>query len=180
MAKIIFVTGGAQSGKARWAVSYLGALDNVMYMCAYDQLKKTIAERIEYHCNKNRIEWDIRNNARNLKELMKGHKFAILDNLGEYTNRLISEKCENLADISEKLKKEIEIQITEEITELIWETKEINGTLLLLSIEIGLCPIPSDPAQEAYRQILGNINQRIANQASDVYLLISGIPSKLK
>jgi len=52
--------------------------------------------------------------------------------------------------------------------------------LLILSVEIGMSHIPGSKAQEVYREILGNINQRIANQASEVYLIISGIPAKIK
>jgi adenosylcobinamide kinase/adenosylcobinamide-phosphate guanylyltransferase len=180
MAKIIFVTGGAQSGKARWAVNALGAMDNVMYMCAYDSLKDTIADRIEFHCKKNGVNWDIQPGAKNLNELVKGHKFAILDNLGEYTNQAIKEKCDDLGKISTELRKEIEKQVADEITELIWEVKEIDGMLVILSVEMGLGHVPADPAQENYRKMLGNVNQRIAHQASEVYLLISGIATKIK
>ncbi|MCL2577334.1 MAG: bifunctional adenosylcobinamide kinase/adenosylcobinamide-phosphate guanylyltransferase [Defluviitaleaceae bacterium] len=180
MAKIIYVTGGAQSGKARWAVNYLGAMDNVMYMCAYDSLKKTIEGRIDFHCKKNGVNWVVQSDAKNLNQLVKGHKFAVLDNLGEYTNRAIKEKCDDLANITIELRKEIEKQVSDEITELIWEVKEIDGTLVILSVEIGLSHVPGDRAQENYRNILGNINQRIAHQAHEVYLVISGIPSKIK
>ena len=180
MAKIIFVTGGAQSGKARWAVNYFGVLDNVMYMCAYDSLKKTIEERINFHCKKNSISWAVQPDAKNLSQLVKGHKFSILDNVGEYTNRAIREKCDDLANISNELRNEITKQVADELTDLIWEVKEIDGTLLILSVEIGMSHIPGNLAQENYREILGNINQRIAHQAHEVYLIISGIPSKIK
>jgi adenosyl cobinamide kinase/adenosyl cobinamide phosphate guanylyltransferase len=103
-----------------------------------------------------------------------------LDNLGEYTNRAIKEKCSDLGNIAPELRKEIEKQVAAEITELIWEVKEINGTLLILSVELGFCPVPSDPDQRVYRKMIGNINQRIANQCSEVYLMVSGIASKIK
>lgn len=180
MAKIIYVTGGAQSGKARWAVNYMGSLDNVIYMCAFGRIRQSIESRIRFHCEKNGINWDIQADSRNLSELVRGHKFAILDNLAEFTERAIREKCDNLADISQEQRREIENQVSDEIAELIWEVKEINGTLLILSIEMGLSPTPSDPSQEIFRKILGNINQRIASKATEVYLLVSGIPSKIK
>jgi len=180
MAKIIFVTGGAQSGKARWAIDYLGLLDDVMYMCIYDNLESDIANRIAFNCEKHGISWNIKENAQNLEELVKGHKFAVLDNLGEYTNRAIREKCSDLGNIDPALRKEIEKQVAEEIVELIWEVKEIDGTLLILSVELGFCPVPYEPEQKVYRKMMGNINQRIANQCSEVYLMVSGIASKNK
>ncbi|MCL1866960.1 MAG: bifunctional adenosylcobinamide kinase/adenosylcobinamide-phosphate guanylyltransferase, partial [Oscillospiraceae bacterium] len=67
-----------------------------------------------------------------------------------------------------------------EITELIWQVKEINGVLLIISLELGLCPVPCEPDKRVYRKMMGNINQRIAGQASEVYLMVSGIASKIK
>jgi adenosylcobinamide kinase/adenosylcobinamide-phosphate guanylyltransferase len=180
MAKIIFVTGGAQSGKARWAIDYLGLLDDVMYMCVYDTLESDILNRIKFNGDKHGISWNIQEGAKNLNELVKGHKFAVLDNLGEYTNRAIKAKCDDLGNIAPELRKEIEKQVADEIIELIWEVKEIDGTLLILSVELGFCPVPSVPEQRVYRKMMGNINQRIANQCSEVYLMVSGIASKIK
>jgi adenosylcobinamide kinase/adenosylcobinamide-phosphate guanylyltransferase len=180
MAKIIFVTGGAQSGKARWAIDYLGLLDDVMYMCVYDSLENDIANRVKFNCEKHGINWNIKEGAKNLNELVKGHKFSVLDNLGEYTNRAIKEKCSDLGSIAPELRKEIEKQVADEITELIWEVKEIDGTLLILSVELGFCPVPYEAEQKVYRKMMGNINQRIANQCSEVYLMVSGIASKIR
>jgi len=180
MAKIIFLTGGAQSGKARWAIDYLGLLDDVMYMCIYGDLEEAVLNRIKFNNDKHGISWNIKENATELNELMKGHKFAILDNLGEYTNRAIKAKCDDLGTIAPELRKEIEKQVADEITELIWEVKEVDGTLLILSVELGFCPVPYEPAQKVYRKMMGNINQRVANQCSEVYLMVSGIASKIK
>jgi adenosylcobinamide kinase/adenosylcobinamide-phosphate guanylyltransferase len=112
--------------------------------------------------------------------LVKGHKFSVLDNLGEYTNRFIREKYGDLANVTVEQSNEVIKSVSDDITELIWEVKEIDGTLIILTVEIGLSHVPGDAAQETYRRILGNINQRIAHQAHEVYLVISGIPSKIK
>jgi adenosylcobinamide kinase/adenosylcobinamide-phosphate guanylyltransferase len=180
MAKIIFVTGGVQSGKARWAANYLSALDNVAYMCVYDTLDKDVSDRIAFNCNKLDISWDILCGADNFDQLVKGHKFAILDNLGEYTNRVAKEKGFNLSDITLEQRAEVEKEVVDALIALIWEVKEIDGILVILSVELGFCPNPEGAEQRAFRRILGNINQRIANQSSEVYLMVSGIPMKVK
>jgi adenosylcobinamide kinase/adenosylcobinamide-phosphate guanylyltransferase len=183
MGKVIFITGGVQSGKARWAVNYFGSLDDVMYMCAYPQLEKDIADRIEFNCKKQEINWNIQIDAENLDDLVRGHKFAVLDNLAQYTNKIIRRTIGedgDLGSITPEQRKEVEKQVIDDVVELIWEVKEIGGTLLLLSLELGLCPIPSDPAQKVYRKMMGTINQRIAAQATEMYLLVSGVPCKIK
>ncbi|MCL1844685.1 MAG: bifunctional adenosylcobinamide kinase/adenosylcobinamide-phosphate guanylyltransferase [Defluviitaleaceae bacterium] len=180
MAKIIFITGGVHSGKARWAVNYFGAMDYVMYMSVYDEMDKETADRIEFNCDKYGISWDIRTGVSSLNELFKGHKFAILDNLSEYVNRVIAQKALNLANLSRDERMEIEKEIIEEVIELIWEVKEVNGILLILSAELGFSTVPCEPEQAMYRKILGTVNQRLANQATEVYLLVSGIHMKIK
>jgi adenosylcobinamide kinase/adenosylcobinamide-phosphate guanylyltransferase len=180
MAKIIFITGGAQSGKARWAANYLGHCDDVMYMCAYENLEKDIADRIAFNCDKNGINWNIQEGVHNPSEMVKGHKFSILDNLPEYTNRIINSRCSDLGTITPEERTEIENMVINEVIELIWEVKEIDGTLLILSVELGFCPYPADDGQKVFRKMMGSINQRIANQASEAYLLVSGIHTKLK
>jgi len=180
MAKIIYITGGAQSGKAHWAVNYFGLCDDVMYMCVYDTLEDDIKNRIMFNCEKNGINWNIQTGVSDVITLAKNQKFVILDNLAEYTNRVINSKCDNLGEIPREDRKAIEKYVVDEIIELIWEVKETNGTLLLISAEFGFCPIPTEPDQRVFRKIMSNINQRIANQASEVYLSVSGIHTKIK
>ena len=47
MSKTILITGGAASGKSRWAVSYLAACDYVLYLRTADEVDKDTLGRIE-------------------------------------------------------------------------------------------------------------------------------------
>ena len=60
MSKTILVTGGAASGKSRWAVSYLAACDYVLYLRTADEVDKDTLGRIEYSNKHNFVEWDIK------------------------------------------------------------------------------------------------------------------------
>ncbi|MCL2634244.1 MAG: bifunctional adenosylcobinamide kinase/adenosylcobinamide-phosphate guanylyltransferase [Oscillospiraceae bacterium] len=180
MAKIAFITGGASSGKSRWAVNCFESCDDVMYMYIADDLDKEIAGRIEYNCKNRGIEWVIKTGADNLVELVEGHKFSILDNLGAYVNRRINEKCPDISTMTEESRREIEQYIIDEIIKLIDSIKDMNGNLLIISTELNYCPIPKDLDQRWFREIMGNINQRIANMCTEVYLAASGIVFKIK
>ncbi len=64
--------------------------------------------------------------------------------------------------------------------DLIDRVKEIEGTLLILSLETGFSVCPEKQEQVMFREILGNVNQRIANMCTDVYMSASGIQFKIK
>ena len=180
MAKIIFITGGAASGKTRWAVSHFESCDDVMYMCVADELESDTKSRIEYNCNKLGIEWNIVTKAEKLSELLEGRKFSILDSLGAYVDRAVKRACPDMSNMNEELRHTIEKQVINEIEEAIDCVKEMNGNLIIITIEQGFCPIPTDEAQKWFRKIIGDINQRIANQSTEVYLSASGIQFRIK
>jgi adenosylcobinamide kinase/adenosylcobinamide-phosphate guanylyltransferase len=180
MAKIIFITGGAASGKTRWAINYFKSCDNVMYMCVDDAPDAENMGRIEYTCKRNDIEWEIKTNAVNMHELVKGYKFSILDNVGAYVNKIIQENCADLNDITDDVRLAVEQKAIDDFTAIIDEINDMNGNIVIISTEIGFCPIPNDDAQRLYRTILGHVNQRIANMCNEVYLSVSGIQFNIK
>lgn len=60
------------------------------------------------------------------------------------------------------------------------DTLGVNKTLLVVSNEVGLGIVPMHPLSRTYRDILGRINQRLAQRAERVYLLIAGLAVDLK
>ena len=107
MSKIQFITGGAASGKTRWAITYYQACDNVLYLCMNKELDKEIADRIEYNSKKNGIEWTIIKDVQNPAEHIDRNKFTIFDGLGAYVSREMYAACPNPEEMTEEQKKEI-------------------------------------------------------------------------
>jgi adenosylcobinamide kinase/adenosylcobinamide-phosphate guanylyltransferase len=52
--------------------------------------------------------------------------------------------------------------------------------MLVVSNEVGLGVVPPYELGRAYRDILGRANQVLAHHANEVYLLVAGIPMKVK
>ncbi|MDR0198041.1 MAG: bifunctional adenosylcobinamide kinase/adenosylcobinamide-phosphate guanylyltransferase [Oscillospiraceae bacterium] len=179
MAKIAFITGGT-GGKARWAITNYAPFDNVLYMVISDELDEDTAKRVNYSCEKHNIEWDIRLSADNLAEMAEGRKFSILDNLGAFVSRIAANKCPNPDDMDNNVRREIEKKAIEEIEELMETVKASSGNLTIISTELGFCPVPREKEQRWFREILGNVNQRIANLCNEVYLSTSGVTFKIK
>lgn len=181
MSKTILITGGAASGKSRWAVSYLAACDYVLYLRTADAVDKDTMNRIEYSNKQNYVEWDIRTGiTENPAEQITDHKFVIFDNLAAYTSQVISQMCPDVSEIDELTKKAIERKVIDDVTEMYDKIMVIDGNMITITLETGFSVTPEDRAQAVFREILGNINQRIANMSNEVYLSASGIQFQIK
>ncbi len=181
MAKTMLITGGAASGKSRWAVSYFSACDYVLYLCVTDAVDNDTMHRIEYGNKQNFVEWDIKTNAdNNLAEYVTDHKFVILDNLAAYASKIINKMCPNPDDMTIELKKDIEKKIIDDISEIYDQVMVIDGSMIVITLETGFSVLPGNREQQNFREILGTVNQRIANMSNEVYLSASGIQFKIK
>jgi adenosylcobinamide kinase/adenosylcobinamide-phosphate guanylyltransferase len=54
----------------------------------------------------------------------------------------------------------------------------LNG--VLITNEIGMGIVPENPMARAFRDIAGRVNQALAALSDEVWLLVSGIPVKIK
>ena len=181
MSKTILITGGASSGKSRWATTYLAACDYVLYLCAADMVNADTLKRIEYDNKKNSVEWDIKPGiAENPAENFTDHKFVIFDSLASYTSEIIKKMCPDLSKITHDKKKEIEKRIVEDVTNMFYSIMAIDGTKVIITLETGFSITPDNHDQAVFRKILGVVNQRIANMCNEVYLSASGIQFKIK
>ena len=66
------------------------------------------------------------------------------------------------------------------IEELCAELRHTSCAVVLVSNEVGSGVVPAYPLGRRYRDLLGEINQRIARVADDVVLMVAGLPLALK
>jgi adenosylcobinamide kinase/adenosylcobinamide-phosphate guanylyltransferase len=83
-----------------------------------------------------------------------------------------------VANLLEKKGRRLEVTIDREIEGLLG-LREL-GHLLLVSNEVGMGLVPPFPSGRRYRDLLGEIHQRVAQEADEVYLVVAGIPLPLK
>ncbi|HEY6408992.1 MAG TPA: bifunctional adenosylcobinamide kinase/adenosylcobinamide-phosphate guanylyltransferase, partial [Ktedonobacteraceae bacterium] len=55
-----------------------------------------------------------------------------------------------------------------------------NKTLIVVTNEVGLGIVPAYPLGRIYRDTLGYVNQRLAQAADRVYLMVAGIAVDIK
>lgn len=181
MSKTILVTGGAASGKSRWAASYLAACDYVLYLSVADEVDKDTMGRIEYGNKHNFVEWDIKTGAKSAPaEFITDHKFVIFDGLAAYASEVMKEMCSDISSMDEETQKAVEKKIIADVSDMYDKIMVIDGTMITITLETGFSVTPENKEQAVFREILGNVNQRIANMSNEVYLSASGIQFKIK
>jgi len=180
MSKSILITGGASSGKSRWAATYFAACDYVLYIKAGGTMSKDTRDRIAYSNKQHEVEWDILpTEERCPSKVIGDHKFVIFDSLGSFTREIMSDICPDPAKLDEQCKKEIERRVISEVTDMREIMEEKDGCIVVITIETGFSAAFGD-MEQAFGEILGRVNQRIANTSDDVYFSASGIQFKIK
>ncbi|MBQ4096412.1 MAG: bifunctional adenosylcobinamide kinase/adenosylcobinamide-phosphate guanylyltransferase [Oscillospiraceae bacterium] len=181
MSTITVVTGGAASGKTRWAINYFATCDNVLYIHTGKTLSEDIRRRIEFNNAKNEIMWDILDDVDNPCELIKDHKFFIFDGIVSYTKKIMSKEIgDDVSSVTYEQKKSLEAKIIADVQGMMHDVEKLKGDMVIITVETGFSVSPTDPYQALLREIVGTVNQRIANIAHEVYLSTSGIQFKIK
>jgi adenosylcobinamide kinase/adenosylcobinamide-phosphate guanylyltransferase len=173
---IILITGGARSGKSEFAQKLAAGLGKSVLFCATAQpLDMEMQARIEMHRKSRPAGWDTLelpiNIAAGLKRIRRKYDTVIIDCVTMLVaNRLNEEMSEETAHH----------EVLSEIEPLIKHMRTQKKHFILVTNEVGLGIVPDNKLARLYRDLLGKVNQKLANCAHEVYLLTAGIPCKIK
>ena len=194
---IIFVTGGAKSGKSKFAEELIlslndGKQENV-YLATSLVFDEEMKEKVRLHKERRKNYWGTvetyKNFENNLNKYFPETKNGIKNNMlvdcltNMITNIIFEEKDvdwdnfdkKSYVKIVEKLNKNVE----NSVNELLNITSQFENTIIV-SNELGLGLVPSYPLGRYFREIAGKMNQAVAKRADEVYFVVSGIPMKIK
>lgn len=71
-------------------------------------------------------------------------------------------------------------ELENQVAELVEEIPLFSFHFLVISNEVGLGLLPDTPAERAYRDLLGLVNQRLAAACKEVVFMTAGLPLKIK
>lgn len=180
MARTILVTGGARSGKSRFAESLYADAPDVVYIATCEPSDEEMRERIELHRQTRPANWKTFEGSTELSRAVSTQKNYLLDCLGVLCSNVMFELSKDDEKISLERQHEIELRVMQEIQELTRKVQDIQATLIIVSNEVGLSIVPEHHVSRVYRDILGRINQAVAALCDEVYLVVCGIPMKIK
>ncbi len=167
MNKLIFVTGGARSGKSTFALERAEALggDRVSFVATAEALDDEMQTRIDHHRLERNPAWQTLEQPLELDLTVCRHDVIVLD-------------CVSLWVSNQLLGGLEETQILKHTEHLIAGLG--SKTLIVVSNEVGLGIVPDNPLSRAFRDTLGRVNQRLARAASEAFQIVCGLEIKLK
>ena len=185
MGKITFITGGARSGKSRYAEELIKGQDAVLYVATGIGFDAEMKERISRHRSQRNPAWKTvecyRGVAGMLKENCADRKFILLDCVTIMVSNILVLDAgldwdrAGMAEVDE-----VEQKVRKEIRDLVTIARDFNGEVIIVSNELGMGIVPPTPLGRHYRDIAGKVNQVLAAEADEVYFMVSGIPVKIK
>lgn len=174
----ILITGGARSGKSTFAEKLTMSLaDQAVYIATGQAFDQEMGERIALHQlqrSESDYPWETIEEPIHLSSLLNdlsGERTVLVDCLTLWlSNLLLSvEKDENRQEIIER-----EISLLEQ------SVMSFNGKLIMVTNEVGNGIVPEYSLGRLYRDLAGRMNQRLARQCNQVFLVTAGIPIELK
>ncbi|MCP9464762.1 MAG: bifunctional adenosylcobinamide kinase/adenosylcobinamide-phosphate guanylyltransferase [Nitrospira sp.] len=169
--RLILVLGGASSGKSEVALRLAGHRGPRAFLATGQALDEEMAERIARHRASRSADWHTVEIPRDIEGWLatEGPHYhtILLDCLTLWLNNLV-------------MAGEKESGILDRTGALLRAMRRTNARVVMVSNELGLGLVPADRSSRAFRDLAGRVNQQIAAEADEVYLVISGLPLKLK
>jgi len=169
--KIIFITGGAKSGKSTFAFKEASGISgNKAFIATAEALDEEMQQRIEAHKRGRGNEWITYEEPLKIADVInriKGKYSAIIiDCLTLWLSNLIYSKLD--------INKEIENLITT------LSTKNPVPRFYIVSNEVGMGIVPENKMSRRFRDMAGLLNQKVADASDEAYIVIAGIPVSIK
>ena len=174
MGKVVLITGGARSGKSRYAMELAGGHEGGrVYIATAEPVDADMRGRIEKHKEERgemftTIEEPL-DLAGALGSVPEGAGVAVVDCLTVWLGNLMHHHCEGEG--------EGELPGVAEFLEILGAPP---CDLILVTNEVGMGIIPENRLARSYRDTLGRLNQEVARRAGQVVLMVSGLPVAIK
>jgi adenosylcobinamide kinase/adenosylcobinamide-phosphate guanylyltransferase len=143
----------------------------IVYIATGEGLDKEMEKRIKKHKRTRKTSWKTIEEPKNINKVilnLKGRKISVLiDCLTLLTSNLLLEGLK-------------EREILRKIRDLLKTLKKKKFQAILVSNEVGLGIVPDNKLGRDFRDILGRVNQIVAQAAEEVYFMVSGLPVKVK
>ena len=169
--RIVLVTGGARSGKSRYAeerAREIGA--QLLYVATAEAGDEEMARRIAAHRARRGAGWTTIEApigvANALGEIDGRFDAAVVDCVTLWLSNLISRGDE--------------IHVERAIDEFIGAARDFAAPVFIVTNELGSGIVPDNALARSFRDLAGWTNQRLAEAADDVVLMVAGLPLFVK
>ncbi|HXL09441.1 MAG TPA: bifunctional adenosylcobinamide kinase/adenosylcobinamide-phosphate guanylyltransferase [Candidatus Bathyarchaeia archaeon] len=165
--EIIVITGGARSGKSHYAEQRAIEMgDRRLYVATAEARDEEMAQRIAEHRKRRGNQW------RTIEEPLELTQ-ALVAQRGKTDCALVD--CLTLW-ISNLLIRHDDKYASQKVEEMIEKLPQLNFHLVFVTNEVGSGIVPDNLLACKFRDLTGWTNQRMAQAANEVILMVAGIP----
>ena len=166
---MIFITGGARSGKSRYAQELaLQKSSHPVYVATAHQWDDEFRQRVQRHKQERDERWTSIEEEKYISRLPLAGKVAVIDCITLWLTNFFLELKQDIDACLEACKKEIE------------QLARQDAVLIIISNEIGMGIHADTESGRRFTDLQGWMNQYIAAKADTVIFMVSGIPLTVK
>lgn len=166
---MILITGGQRSGKSSYAQNMALQLSpNPVYLATSRIWDEEHKQRIERHKADRGAEWTNIEEEKYLSDHQLAGRTVLVDCITLWLTNFFFDNESNI-DLSLQ-------EAKEEFRKLVQQ----DATFIFVTNEIGLGGMPENTIQRKFTDLQGWMNQHIAQEADEVFMMVSGIPMKVK
>lgn len=169
MSEMIFITGGARSGKSRHAQELaLRLSDRPVYIATARIWDAEFRQRVDRHRAERDERWTSLEEEKLLSKLPLSGRVAVIDCVTLWITNFFSDLRYDIDACLAACKAEIEALLEQDVR------------LIVISNEIGMGLHADTEAGRKFTDLQGWVNQYLAGRADQVIFMISGVPLTVK
>lgn len=169
MKDVTLITGGARSGKSRYALKLAESFSKRVFIATCEPIDEEMKERIERHRRERGDGFRTVEEPVDLAGVVASldTEAAVVDCLTVWLGNLIH--------------RDEEIDVCHPRIEAFLKTIEAPPcNLIIVTNELGMSIVPANPLSRRFRDLSGRVNREVAERSGRVILMVSGIPLIVK
>ncbi len=192
MKRIILITGGERSGKSAYAERLaLRLSDRPVYLATARIEDEEFRERVRIHRERRGPQWDNVEEEKYLSRHELTGRTVLVDCVTLWAANFFSDRAgqpscpaPQYAGTEENRQAQAGTRQVEETLQAVKEEflrlTAREATFIFVTNEIGMGGVSTNEVQRRFTDLLGWVNQFAAERADEVFLMVSGIPVKIK
>jgi adenosylcobinamide kinase / adenosylcobinamide-phosphate guanylyltransferase len=169
---LTLILGGARSGKSRFAEQIAGKMKRVTFIATARPSDAEMRRKIARHRSERPASWETIEAPVALAEAIASQNsktdIIIIDCLTLYVDNVTSTHGGDVP------------KVERDFDRVCREIQRSRSSVIVVSNEVGCGLVPAFRSGRRYRDLLGRLNQRVADIADQVILMVAGIPLAVK